>query len=386
MSTTSSTPHSANAGFTKSAFERMRQRLFPAAGRVVRGRLGIDIGTNTLKMAQAERRRDGWQIVNRIVLPLPESAGEFDGDIRGDVNSDNIGGGRFDVVRRQLQRLGERPLATSPECVCVLPRDVTDFSTLELPDGDAAELSQMAQEALKDVYVDDFDQRTIQCWRNSVIVQGMAEVLTVSVPTATAEDLIGSLAGGRLDCRCLDPLPIALARAAAMTRIGHAVAPAALLDWGHSGITFVVSQYGRPAFVRTLRGRGSSQFLTSVCEAMNLSVSDARNLVAAVVLPGENNGGGQISTVLRSLLAPELQHLAGELKRTLLYLRHHRPKLVPSHLTLFGGMAAVPNIAGKVRPVFTLPTNVWSLGAENSNSADPMFAAAIGASAERLVC
>ena len=338
------------------------------------GRLGIDIGSSSIKMARMEWHGGRWTITNRLLLPV-------------DKLPDDIERGLADgFLSQTLQVLKKRPLSNSHHSSCVLPMSVTDIRSVEVPNGNAKEVDQMATEALRDASP-DFNQRVTTLWRHAVTPHELAMVSAVSISNLTGEGVVNSLSEVGLRCCSIESVPFAMTRAASMSPGGRTTQPVGLLDWGHDSVTFVVAYQGRPEFVRSFRNCGSRFILKTLAEGLSMSTEDTRHVLAACGLPGNSAGqqnNNHISRTIEQIITPEIQNVAAEIRKTLLYLRHHISRILPSRLILFGGMAAVPNIAGLFQDQCGVETKPWSLDADNSHHTDPTFALALATSAREI--
>ena len=335
-----------------------------------RNTLGIDIGTGAIKMARMVWQDERWTVGNQLVLPIRTTPRDFPQEVCDGLLSE------------QLRPLQNRPLAQKHDCACVLPMSLTELRSVDVPVGTESDVEQMALESLKDLYPDDFDDRITRLWRQNETGYDLAHVASLSLPDILGVRIVEQLSAARLNCGAIDGLPFALARAADMSPIGRGGQPIALLDWGHTSVTFVVSRMGRPEFVRTFRDCGSHRSVDAIAQGLGLSHSDALNVLTTFGLPG--NRAAAVAQSVDSLIAPELQRIGGELRKTLLYLQRHVSSLIPSRLVLFGGMATVPNVAGAVQAHSNVETSVWSLTGDNSNRCDPLYAVAMAASVGEL--
>ncbi|MEO2013256.1 MAG: hypothetical protein ABGZ53_02695 [Fuerstiella sp.] len=341
------------------------------AGGTRRHTLGIDIGTNAIKMASMVWENEGWTATNRLTLPIPRQPQDFPQEV-------------FDgLLSEQLQPLQNRRLAQKHECACVLPMSLTDLRSVEVPQGSESDVEQMALESLKELYPDDFDERITRVWQQKETGHDLAHVASLSLPDILAVRIVEQLATAKLNCGAIDGLPFALARAADMSPAGRSDQPIALLDWGHTSVTFVVSRKGRPEFVRTFRDCGGHRSIAAVAQGLGLDHGDTRNVLSTFGLPGED-AAAPVPESIDLLMAPELQRIGAELRKTLLYLQHHISGLMPSRLLLFGGMAAIPNIATAVQTHSGMETVAWSLTEDDSNRSDPLYAVAMAASVGEL--
>ena len=163
---------------------------------------------------------------------------------------------------------------------------LTELRSVDVPVGTESDVEQMALESLKDLYPDDFDDRITRLWRQNETGYDLAHVASLSLPDILGVRIVEQLSAARLNCGAIDGLPFALARAADMSPIGRGGQPIALLDWGHTSVTFVVSRMGRPEFVRTFRDCGSHRSVDAIAQGLGLSHSDALNVLTTFGLPG----------------------------------------------------------------------------------------------------
>ena len=166
-----------------------------------------------------------------------------------------------------------------------------------------------------------------------------------------------------------------------MSPAGRSQGPIGLLSWEHSGATLVIANKGRPEFIRSLRGCAGHLVIQRLMDGMGLTAAEARCVLATVGIPGIDGRDSSLAKAVEQIIQPEVQAVGSELQKTLQYLRHHLPRLHPSRLVLFGGMATVSNIDRSLAAGSGLETRPWSLNAEGSHATDPVFAPAIAASA-----
>ncbi|HIK94686.1 MAG TPA: hypothetical protein EYG03_22305 [Planctomycetes bacterium] len=256
---------------------------------------------------------------------------------------------------------------------------LTDLRSVEVPQGSESDVEKMALEAIKDLYPDDFDERMTRLWQQNDTGHDLAHVASLSLPDILAVKIVEQLATARLNCGAIDGLPFALARAANMSPTSRSSQPVALLDWGHTSVTFIIARNGRPEFVRSFRDCGGQRSVDAVAQGLSVDHGDALNVLATFGLP-RDGAAGAVPGSLDLLMAPEVQRIGAELRKTLLYLQHHVVRLMPSRLVLFGGMAAIPNIATAVQDQSGVETVAWSLNDGDGDRSDPLYAAAMATS------
>ncbi len=287
-------------------------------------------------------------------------------------------------LAKQLEVLKTRTVATQHECSCVLPMSLTDLRSVEVPEGEHDDVAQMAIESLREYY-EDFDQRITRTWQHEETPHDMAMVSSVSVRSSIAETIVDDLKSVKLRCVGMDSLPFAMARAAELGSFSRKDEPIALLDWGHSTVTLVIARNGRPEFVRRLRDCNGRDAIESLAQGLRLDSTDILHVLATCGLPaaGAHATSNAATEKIQRLLIPELDKVCAELQKTLLYLRHHLRKLMPSQLVLFGGMATIPQISSAFQERCGLETTPWKLNSRNSHVSDAVYGVAMAASVGR---
>lgn len=322
-------------------------------------------------MARVERTRGGWHIANRLILPYHSQTSNI---------ADSL---RTGFLGEQLAALRNRPLPSRHDCVCVLPVCATDFRSVEVPQGSTSEVEQMALEALRDCYPDDFSRREMRLWRHTESPHGLTQVSGISIPSELGESVVDELEGVGLACTSVTALPFSLCHAVSMAPNGCDLSqPVGIVSWNHSSAIFVVARNGRSEFIRALRDCDGKNALQRIRDGLSLDESEARSVLASCGLPAaaECGSSASLAAKVEQLLQPEVQKIAAEVQKTLIYLRHHLSALMPSQLLLFGGMATVPNISRVMEDAIGMTSQPWSLGADNSHASDAAFASAMSAS------
>lgn len=335
--------------------------------------LGVDLGSHTIKMAQLKSVGGRWTVTNRLTLPVADamtSDESFSVDQLGDF----------------LKPLSRRPLSNRQACSCVLPSSAVDIRSVEVPPGTAREVDQMATEALRDA-MPSFDDRIVKLWHHSISPHDMAVVSGVSVHCEAAESIVDDLGGVGLNCYRMDSLPFALARASTLTPDYRPDQSVGMLDWGHRTVTLVIAKGGRPEFIRSFRDCSGLSAVNAIAEGLKITPQEALAALCTARLFENDNSASRsaIGRAIEQLLQADLQRVADELHKTLMYLRHHASRIQPTVLQLAGGMATVDNIAEFIQEQSGIETKVWSLDASNAAPSDPLFATAFAASV-REVC
>ncbi len=337
MTTTTSAPVS----------QRHRRRLSPA-GTVV----GVDIGCHSLKIVQLEagsghRRPRVCRIVphaNPLDPSQPEEC--------------------LAEIGRTLQRTWSSRNRWFPlPAACTLSISLMTFRTVEVP---AAANEAVSREQLQQAFLADLDAGTV-AWmvdgwptHSESASRNSRNFALLGVREDFATGVAAQLWNCGLDCRILDGLPFAMARATASLATAE---PVAVIDWGHSAMTFTVVVNGRPGFTRILRDCELRVLTTAMMRPLELDADQCRQLLEAYGLcqSASSTDVNSMTSVLAEISAPYLNHLDEELRRTWAFLQQ-LPGQTPKSAVLMGGGAALKMSAEITQSALPVPIDVWSLG------------------------
>jgi Tfp pilus assembly PilM family ATPase len=196
----------------------------------------------------------------------------------------------------------------------------------------------------------------------SRLQQEKLNVLTV--PAAWSDQMSNDVSAGRWNCRALDSLPWALARAVLMADPSAATRTVAALDWGYGRATLTLVHEGAPAFVRCLKDCGYQQTLAAVQNELRLPTNDAEKVLQR---HGLADGGGG---VVADALAEPLHGLEHQLRRTLGYWQGQARGVKAETLYLFGGGAALRGGATRLAAALDLPVQPWDLKPQRAADAE----------------
>jgi Tfp pilus assembly PilM family ATPase len=325
-----------------------------------RGWIGIDLGTQVVKLAQLVRV-GGRLRSTYTTLDRRASA-------RGPAESENAADRPFwsgGEIRRALDLHGG---FRGRSVACTLPMSWTDLRPLTVPPGNESERRAMIAQELESVYGENDKPREFDFWETDAATQGDPiapdGVQVLSIARKRVTELGESLSQAGLDCRVLDGLPCALARALTLARPGETNQPSAAIDWGVTNATFCIVQRGQTQFTRNLRDCGAGALVAQVGQTLGLTQLEGGQLLQRWGLPRPGTTAGpddEIQEVIASVVDGHLRRLLEELVKTLAYLRAQRPGLLPKQLWLFGGGATVKNAAAFLASKLEIPCEVWRL-------------------------
>ena len=195
----------------------------------------------------------------------------------------------------------------------------------------------------------------------------------VAMPAAWSDQASADITAGRWNCRQLQSVPWALARAAGLVDSGGSRRTVATLDWGYSRATLCLVQGGVPATVRCLKECGFDETLTAISRALRLDQVDAEKLLRMPGLATADNAfltGSNATRIVADALAEPLHRLEGEVRRTLAYWRGQAQGVRPETLYLFGGGASLAGLEARLKSALDLDVQVWRLPHDNAADAE----------------
>jgi type IV pilus assembly protein PilM len=300
------------------------------------GLVGVDLGSHVIKLAQLERAASGLRLVNARTIVRPQAANDDEGDTIS-WWEEALAGERLDA-----QFVGQA-------AACTASAPSAELQLLSLPDGSRSQQRTMLEGELAAQLAGPLEDYAIDFWR---IADGNGTSTAENIAAATlavedGERIAEMLRSARLICKCIEPKPLATARALKLCE-PDLNEPVAVLDWGHEQACLSIVVRGRPRFFRNLRDCGLKRFLNSLMQALELPASDVRALLSTVGLEGPlpaDAGLAPVREAIESVAVRPLQALVIELAKTLNYIAEHRPQLRSHQLRLCGGGATIRNIA-----------------------------------------
>ena len=332
-----------------------------------RGWIGLDLGHRSITIAQVERSSNGVRIaasaqVPRVANPHAEEASP---EAYHDVSKLELKAARMLV-----------PGLSGRAAACVLPMSVTELTHVGVPPAEPAEQFAMVANELEETFAEARGKRQFDFWQSGLPrgekSSALMDVNIISVPAWRTTPVAESFAGAGLDCRVLDGVPHAVARAVAMASPDHLERPLAGAHLAHDGAVFVLSRGGIPVFTRHLRNGGTHRIIAKVGESLGLVQHEAAHVLREFGLPhkGESDAAdGQIQDVVAEVVSEPVNEIVEELRRTLAYLSTLGSEVVPDSVCLLGDGAAIRNLAPHLSEKTGVSVWNWDLpGAERDSS------------------
>ena len=325
-------------------------------GRSKHGWIGLDIGASNIKLAQMVRQGDRLHLAEAAIVP--RSGAWRDDDV---LDAPPISAAdEISAALVTAQTSGRKAAATLPTTVC-------QFHTARHVETGGSEQIAAIVDELATVGV-GLEDRVFDIWPGLATKSGNGGVNVLSTSNRWSETTTSDLYQAGLGIEVIDGLPQAIARAVGLVSASSSSTVAAL-DWGYTGATFVLVDQQQAVYVRQLRHCALVDALTAVAEQLNLTEDEASELMQTVnVSPRHNDAPDEVSQVVAELIDPVVDHLVGELRRTLEHLhnvgKNMTPKrlfLAPNVIYLFGGGATLGGVDLLLSHRLNRQVKVWQL-------------------------
>jgi Tfp pilus assembly PilM family ATPase len=230
------------------------------------GWLGFDLGGATVKVAQVVRAGGEYRLRAAAIAPR-----------RVRWNPEELTAEQPLSSADELQAAASvAALGRCTAAAAVLPMTLCDTAHVEVPAGhrrDLGELTELVEaelhQSLAGYLLADWPTPWDDAKRN-----------VIAAPAMWSDQVSRDVAAGRWNCRTIDALPWALARAAALAQPGAEHRTVIALDWGYNRATLCLIHQGVPALVRCLKNCAFQQCVTAVQSLLRLPEADAERLLA----------------------------------------------------------------------------------------------------------
>jgi Tfp pilus assembly PilM family ATPase len=340
-------------------------RLLPASHRTL---IGLDVGTHSVKAAQARIR--GAKIVGlkTAVMDLPADV---------PFNAEHAA---------ELHRLLRRRGFTGSTVAVGAGSQLLRLEAMELPPttGHAA-LQQLA--AVEMGRISRLKPGTFEngVWETPAPARGGAtsHVMAVALPHAAADTLVEPLVAAGFDVAAICPVPTCLATMAGKL-VASDSALHAIVDIGWSATRLLIVHGSQIVFHRTVQDSGIAVLRARVLEDFSCTPEVADHLLRDV---GHSADSPHLPAAaqqqLRRLLERAISTITDELQLTQNYINHRYQQFSLDGLVLCGGGAGIPGFADalskstSMRTVTLTPASVSAAG-DSSSVANPLVTAALG--------
>jgi Tfp pilus assembly PilM family ATPase len=347
-----------------------------------KGWIGIEWGTQTLRLAQIERNREEWRVVASAVVTRRHNSS---------TPQELLSAVPAWSALELRTAISSDPRFSGRTAACVLPMHLTELRQLTIPPGSAAERYAMVSNEIASTQGDAEGDVLFDYWESpgTAPSESSGTINAMSVPCDIVANVTDTMAQARLACEVLDGLPFSLGRAVGM-EFGRENGLIAVLDWGRISSTFCLVRNGAPLFTRHLRNCGLARLTDTVSQALALPEEDVTETLATFGLPGDppsDGRAGEIQAVIAEAAQPHLNEIVEEVRRTIAYIGTQDSGAVPERLCLTGDGATVRHADHFLSSQVSVPVRVWGMPAtvaDNGAAAAaemPQLATAIALSA-----
>ena len=345
------------------------------------GWIGVDIGTHTIKLAQAERTPAGVRLRHAAVIQRIHPWSDDDALAQAEPLASR------DEIRAALECDAFR----GRDAACLLPMNVCDLRGLNVPHGDDHERRAMIENELGDDWANGPVPMEFDFWELGADGRPeTADGFNVNLICTSRPWIVQSASDcqqSALDCWAVDGAPLAMARA-----VGHVAGTVSgqrvlAVDWGYSNATLCVVGHNRPLYARRIHECGLRRCLEAVAGTLGVSLDHAQHLadVQGVLPPGAHvHDQDELQIAVSEGFAETTEKLLEQIQRTIRFVDLQRKHLRPTSVWLMGGGASVRNMGPHLSAALDLPVSIWSMRREPEDSAAAGGRAALFAGAFAL--
>ncbi|MBI3998770.1 MAG: type IV pilus assembly protein PilM, partial [Armatimonadetes bacterium] len=315
------------------------------------GHVGIDIGSDTLKVVElAGSYRAGFRLVHIGTAPCPP------GVIRDGVPvaPEELGS----HIRALLDRAGIKGdravMAVGGQAVTVREVRVPPMTRQELTAAVRYEAERYLPYNIKEVYMDyQVLGETAEEGRK------MLDVIVVAARQDVVDQIVAVADAARVQLRILDVESFALLRSV-VPASGNGQTTA-VVDFGAEASDILITEGTRLRFTRNIP-IGGAALLGAIRDAMDVDLTTARSLLEEKGEVLEEGGGPADHTAerLHDIIAPHIGDLVTEIRRSLDYYQTRSRAAVVNQILLAGGLARLRNLDRAIGAELGISTAVAS--------------------------
>jgi type IV pilus assembly protein PilM len=322
------------------------------------GWIGVDVGTHTVKLAQAVRDGAGARLHRAAVIQRPTSwSGDEALALQQPITS-------YPEIRAALecgQFIGRN-------AICSLPMNVCQLRCLNVPPGTDQERRTIISGELAEEWAELRHSMEFDFWEMEVTkTDKPSDSFNVSVLAASRlwiSQLFRDCRKSGLSCWAIDGAPLALARAVALAGGTSGGRRALAVDWGYSSVTLCVVGDERPLYSRRVHDCSFGRVLDAIMRMFDVTLDEAQHLADTQGLATDNSETSADMTTQQAITeaatAP-LEELVRQLRRTLQFTEAQRRHLQPAAIWLTGGGASLRNVAAYMEKQLEMPVHPWKL-------------------------
>jgi Tfp pilus assembly PilM family ATPase len=255
------------------------------------GWIGVDVGTHTVKLAQAVREGADVRLHRAAVIQRPTA---WSGD-------DALGLEQPITSQPEIRAALECGGFVGRDAVCTLPMNVCQLRSLSVPPGTDRERRTMIADELAEDWAElrqpmEFDFWELDSTRGEKRTDG-SNVSVLAASRLWVDQLWRDCRKNALDCWALDGTPLAMARAVALAGGLAGGRRVLAVDWGFSNTTLCVVGDERPLYSRRIHDCAFGLVLEAIMRAFDVTLDEAQHLAETQGLAAEGAEPG--ATVVR---------------------------------------------------------------------------------------
>jgi type IV pilus assembly protein PilM len=328
------------------------------------GWIGIDVGTHTVKLAQAVRDGADVRLHRAAVIQRPAAWS----------GADSLALEQPATSQAEIRAALECSGFSGRDAVCSLPMNACQLRGLSVPPGNDAERRTMVADELAEDWATLRSPMEFDFWETEPAqAEKTSDAFNVNVIAASRQwisQLWRDCRQSGLDCWSIDGTPLAMARAVSLIGGVGAGKRALAVDWGYSNTTLCVVGDERPLYSRRLHDCAFGRVLDGIMNTFSLSLDEAQHLaeMQGLEVPGAPDSSApgadaKLQASITSAAAEPLNELARQIGRTLQFMETQRRHLQPEAMWLLGGGASMRNVREYLSRILPLPIHVWKIEA-----------------------
>ena len=327
------------------------------------GWIGVDVGTHTVKLAQAVREGAEVRLHRAAVIQRSSS---WNGE-------DGLAMEQPITSAHEICAALECGGFTGRNAICSLPMNACQLRGLNVPPGTDQERRAMAADELAEDWTEKKVAMEFDFWEmDPGQTEKNTDAFNVSI-LAVSRPWINQLwrdcRQSGLHCWAVDGVPLAMARAVALAGGLGGGRRALAVDWGYSNTTLCIVGDDRLLYTRRLHGCGFGKVLDEVRRVFGVSLDEAQHLMdtqGVATVESDPLADQEIQKAVTDAMVETVNELVRQLKRTTHFLESQRRHLHADSIWLMGGGASTRNIGPYFDQALSLPVHICGAKTQQS--------------------
>jgi type IV pilus assembly protein PilM len=330
------------------------------------GWIGVDVGTHTVKLAQAVRDGGTVRLHRAAAIQRPTSWSADDAlALEQPISSSS-------EIRAALECGG----FSGHDAICSLPMNVCQLRCLNVPPGSDHERRTIIGDELAEDWAELRHAMEFDFWEmETARTDKGTDAFNVSILASSRlwiSQLWRDCRKSGLDCWAIDGVPLSMARAVGLVGGATAGRRALAVDWGYSNVTLSLIGDDRPLYSRRIQDCAFGRVLDAIMNIFDVTLDEAQHLAdtQGLVAPDtETLADQKAQKAITEAAAEPIDELVQQVRRTLQFTEAQRRHLQPAAIWLMGGGASMRNVAPYLAKEIELPVHIWKLPADGESIA-----------------